>query len=226
MAIELSNIIFTDLADIVPLSWVEEIVNTGFVNTLAGNDVIIGTGGYYYYGFENVGALNTDDGNDTITGTGIGYGIVNVGVISMGNGEDSIISQGEFVNGYNELPVNSWVSLGDGNDIISSTSVIYNASTINTGNGEDSIISQGKLSNSGGVFLEEGNDSIIVDIVVDTDFPNFVLENFNVIETGDGNDTITSTGIITTRVLLILVMVKTLSLLTEVLMALVLDMVF
>jgi hypothetical protein len=46
------------------------------------------------------------------------------------------------------------------------------------------------------VFLGEGNDSIIVDVVVDTDFPSFVLENFNAIETGDGNDIITSTNVI------------------------------
>jgi hypothetical protein len=67
MAIELSNIIFTDQDDIVPLSGVEQILNTGVTNTLAGNDRITGTGNDY--GFENVRTLNTDDGNDTITGT-------------------------------------------------------------------------------------------------------------------------------------------------------------
>jgi hypothetical protein len=44
----------------------------------------------------------------------------------------------------------------------------------------------------GRVFLGEGNDSIIVD----TDLPNPAIENFNMIETGDGNDTITSKGVI------------------------------
>jgi len=43
MAIELSNITFTEQHDIVPLSGVEEILNTGIANTLAGNDTIIGT---------------------------------------------------------------------------------------------------------------------------------------------------------------------------------------
>jgi hypothetical protein len=47
---------------------VEEILNTGFANTLAGNDSITGTSNYY--GFQNVGVLNTDDGNDTIIGIG------------------------------------------------------------------------------------------------------------------------------------------------------------
>jgi hypothetical protein len=42
------------------------------------------------------------------------------------------------------------------------------------------------------VFLGEGNDSIIAD----TDFSNPAIENFNIIETGDGNDTITSDGLI------------------------------
>jgi hypothetical protein len=67
MAIELSSVMFTDQDDIVPQSGVEEILNTGIANTLAGNDRITGTGNDY--GFENVGTLNTDDGNDTITGT-------------------------------------------------------------------------------------------------------------------------------------------------------------
>ena len=42
------------------------------------------------------------------------------------------------------------------------------------------------------MFLGEGNDSIIVD----TDLPNPAIENFNMIETGDGNDIITSKGVI------------------------------
>ncbi|WP_445250746.1 hypothetical protein [Microcoleus sp. OTE_8_concoct_300] len=43
MAIELSNLTFTDEDDIVPASGVEEILNTGITNTLAGNDRILGT---------------------------------------------------------------------------------------------------------------------------------------------------------------------------------------
>jgi hypothetical protein len=43
MAIELSNLTFTEQDDIVPASGVEEILNTGIANTLAGNDIITGT---------------------------------------------------------------------------------------------------------------------------------------------------------------------------------------
>jgi hypothetical protein len=46
MAIELSTITFTEQDDIVPVSGVEKIVNTGIANTLAGNDIITGTGDY------------------------------------------------------------------------------------------------------------------------------------------------------------------------------------
>ena len=68
MAIDLSSLTFTDEDDIVPASGVEQILNTGIANTLAGNDRITGIG--KDYGLRNVGTLNTDDGNDTITGTG------------------------------------------------------------------------------------------------------------------------------------------------------------
>jgi hypothetical protein len=85
MAIELSSLTFTDEDDIVPASGVEEILNTGVANTLAGNDSITGTSNYY--GFQNVGVLNTDDGNDTIIGIGNMYlqnpssGILNSGTV-------------------------------------------------------------------------------------------------------------------------------------------------
>ena len=51
---------------------------------------------------------------------------------------------------------------------------------------------KGTLINRGAVFLGEGNDSISGD----TDFPNRALENFNFIGTDDGNDTITSRGVL------------------------------
>jgi len=73
MAIELSNLTFTDQDDIVPQFGEEELVNTGITNTLAGNDVITGTGAS---GLKNLAIFNTDDGNDTITGTGTINGIM------------------------------------------------------------------------------------------------------------------------------------------------------
>ena len=45
MAIELSNLTFTEQDDIVPAFGVEQIVNTGVANTLAGNDIINGESG-------------------------------------------------------------------------------------------------------------------------------------------------------------------------------------
>jgi hypothetical protein len=69
MAIELSNLMFTEQDDIVPASGVEEIVNTGIANTLAGNDIIIGTSNGSNGIYVISGSINTADGNDTITGT-------------------------------------------------------------------------------------------------------------------------------------------------------------
>jgi hypothetical protein len=67
MTIKLSNLTFTDEDDIIPASAVEQILNTEVANTLADDDIIIGTGNDY--DFENVSVLSTDDGNDdTITG--------------------------------------------------------------------------------------------------------------------------------------------------------------
>ena len=69
--------------------------------------------------------------------------------------------------------------------IITGTGIIdsiINGGIINSGNGENSIISKGKFSNSyseflgsGGIFLGNGNDSIIVLDTDDTDFPKRVL---------------------------------------------------
>jgi hypothetical protein len=66
MTIELSSLTFTEQDDVVPVFGVEEIVNRGTTNTLAGNDRITGTGNNY--GFINVGTLNTDNDNDIIIG--------------------------------------------------------------------------------------------------------------------------------------------------------------
>jgi hypothetical protein len=109
--------------------------------------------------------------------------------VFLGDGNDSITADtdlpGLFLKNFN------FIDTGNGNDIITSTGVIYNQGVIQTGNGEDSIITR-KFFNSGVVFLEDGNDSIMAD----TDFPGRAIENFNFIGTGDGNDTITSTGVI------------------------------
>jgi hypothetical protein len=118
MAIELSNLRFTDEDDIVPASGVEQILNTGVANALAGNDRIDGTGNDY--GFKNMGTLNTDDGNDTITGfaTSSGNGItISFGsTLNTGNGDDQITGISNVNNGF----VNGGtVNTSDGSDGIS-----------------------------------------------------------------------------------------------------------
>jgi hypothetical protein len=202
MAIELSNIIFTDQDDIVPSSGVEQIRNTGVANTLAGNDVIIGTvtqdSGT---GISNIGTLNTGDGNDILTGKGAGInsGIGNRGYIDTGNDNDVITGintggEGDGITNYGGA-----IDTGNGDDIIIgivtisnlSSNGIYNSATINTGNGNDSISANEDIVNYGGVFLGNGNNSIIVD----TDIYQASLTNYNIIEAGDGNDII-STNVI------------------------------
>lgn len=162
MAIELSSIRFTDQADIVPVSGVEEIRNDGIVNTLAGNDTITGIStsldpvGFGISGIHNTGTLNTSEGDDIITGTNTsrgGYGIFN----GLGNREDSTTI--------------TTIDTGDGNDTITGVAAfgIFNTGIINTGSGADSIICDASLNDGTG----------------------YGFYNTNTINTGDGNDTIT-----------------------------------
>ena len=166
MAIELSNIMFTDQDDIVPSSGAEEIVNHGIASTLDGNDLITGTG--TTFGFDNRATLNTGDGNDTIIGNGGTWGIISYEYLDTGKGDDVITGLGE-------------VGIG-------------NLGTINTGNDNDSLISTERFFNSGVIFLGEGNDSIIVESYVDFLYP-VIYNDLGIIDTGNGNDTISGTGI-------------------------------
>ena len=81
--------------------------------------------------------------------SGSGYGIFN----GFGTPPDEVAS--------------STIDTGDGNDIITSTGVIYNEGIINTGNGDDSIIVDGTgtgygiYNNGGSINTGDGNDSII-----------------------------------------------------------------
>jgi hypothetical protein len=202
MAIELSNLTFTEQDDIVPPSGVEEIVNTGIANTLAGNDIITGTVDRYsipivIYGNDGErdritaiyndtgGIINTDDGNDIITG-------INQGL----EGDVGIHSDGI----YNQGTINT----GDGNDIITGITQdleggvgIFNlpGSIINTGNGNDTIMGMGNVILSTGIAildestLDTGNGNDRISGEGSTGFANYSL-TFN---TGDGNDTITGT---------------------------------
>jgi len=201
MAIELSNITFTEQDDIVPPSGVEPIFNTGIANTLAGNEILTGTwttisdgiiidpSKYIsgaIIGFYNTGTLNTADGNDIITGIiqnpalqgYFGAALYNEGgTIDTGDGDDIIIGSHnenvdpQYVNGYG-------IFMGGG--------------TIDTGRGDDIITgitkTGGGLSLSGSIITGDGNDTI-------TGIGGVGLQHSNGnIDTGNGNDIITGTG--------------------------------
>jgi len=164
MAIELSNITFTEQDDIVPASGVEEILNTGIANTLAGNDRIIGTG--LSFGLVNYGTFNSAYGNDIIIGicSDDGYiGINNRRFIDTDDGNDIITGTS---TSYGYIGINNAsdasIDTGDGDDIITAFGTgdaIINSGTINTGNGNDSIItSYGDFYSTGSVFLGDGTD--------------------------------------------------------------------
>jgi len=164
MAIELSNITFTEQNDIV-FAPGEEIINNGVANTLAGDDIIIGTG--TTYGIRNNAIFDTGNGDATIIGTGSTYGIYNTGEITTGNGDTTIISTGVIYNG-------GIIKTGNGNDFIlagggvDSTGTEYgiynNGGIIDTGNGDDFILANAGFKShwtgSGIVSLGGGEDYI------------------------------------------------------------------
>jgi hypothetical protein len=208
MAINLSNVTFTDQDDIVPLSGVEQINLAGYytVNTLAGDDVINGvndnnidtvTGNY---GFENLlGTLNTNSGNDLIRG------IYQTGPYSYGGGASGIINMGNldpfWDTGF------ATINTGDGNDTI--TGIVLNNNNpnvfaetgitnivgiIDTGDGNDVITGIGDYIGilTETTTIDTGNgDDIITAISEGTGIDARVITTIN---TGDGNDTITATG--------------------------------
>jgi hypothetical protein len=196
MAIELSDLTFTEQDDIVPESGQsDQIVNRyttyPFVstNTLAGNDRITGTfvdHAYYspeqHYGFKNVGVLNTNDGNDTIIGELVygrfggnysAYNILNYGTVNTGEGDDII--QGGYQYGASYAVYHG----------------IYNSGTLNMGEGNDTITGVGNREghgfvNNGTLNTEDGNDIITA---IGEDSNGFRNEG-GTLNMGDGNDTI------------------------------------
>src|SRR4028118_1776189 len=131
MVLDLSSISFTEQDDIVPESgYDEQILNTGIVNTLAGNDRITGTvieGAFPPYGFINEGILNTADGDDIITGviydpyaSSGGFNIINSGTLNTGEGDDLIDgSQGNYGSwGFSGINTTGTLNAGGGDDTI------------------------------------------------------------------------------------------------------------
>jgi hypothetical protein len=224
MAIELSNLTFTDENDIV-VSEIEEILNTGIANTLAGNDSITGiptdsssgsTNGVY-----NSGTLNTDDGNDIITGISslgnwwanrdpeTGRGIYNtIGTIETGNGNDIITGVG-LASGIQSL--SGTINTGDDDDTIMGDAGVGGPlgtgfgiwmvdSTLDTGKGNDVI--KGMLSTRDfGYGLLNGNGSTLTtgdgnDIIISEHNRMGVgISNDGLMDTGNGNDSISGTNL-------------------------------
>jgi hypothetical protein len=219
MAIELSNLTFTEQDDIVPAFGVEEILNTGIANTIAGNDRIIGVSAAgsgsstFNSGIYNTGTLNTGNGNDILEGHSNGNrsGINNSGNLNTGNGNDIITgtaynSTGEYVFGF--ITSGSFYT-GDGDDIITSVGSIglwhdgqYDRSTgsfnqFDTGEGNDIIIGVGSdmgIFNSGSVILTRGGNDIIIGSGGSVGIDNQKEYAGGDIYTGEGNDIIIGSG--------------------------------
>jgi hypothetical protein len=202
MAIELSSLTFTDRADVVPASGVEQILNTGIANTLAGNDIIIGTStisDFNTVGINNYsGVMNTGDGDDTLIGTStgvFGYGIQNYnsGIINTGAGNDTIIAIGPTYGIYNF----NVIETGGGDDIITATGDdgIVNGGSIDTGDGRDIITGTAKGGDFGGIFnnidgiINTGNGSDVI-----TGIGVIGIYNDGIIDTGNGEDSIIAYG--------------------------------
>jgi hypothetical protein len=208
MTIELSTITFTEQDDIVPESgYDEQILNTGIVDTYAGNDRITGTGTGIdadSYGFKNEGILNTADGDDIITGKNIsdsssgGFNIINWGTLNTGEGDDLIdgsqVNSSDFT--YSGIDATGTLNAGGGDDTITGAGTQYGirveTGTLNMGEGNDLIDASGGYYWGIGIVLwdggtiDTGNGDIISSIGV--------IYNEGVINTGDGADSIIADG--------------------------------
>ena len=215
MPIELSNLTFTNQADVVPPSGMEEISNTGIANTLGGNDIVIGTKEITidtpfqnrFGSIFNSGTLNTADGNDIITGT-INrreipyvppyqdysyylfyekyYSAYSSGIYNIGS-----IYTGhgnDRITGISEAVV----ALGSGSDY----GIYTEGGTIDTGDGNDTITGitqkgRGIGSKDSTINTGDGNDTITATTL---DFYGLDLRGAGGIDTGKGNDIITGTA--------------------------------
>jgi hypothetical protein len=153
MVIELSDIIFTDQDDVVPVSGVAQIFNTRVANTLDNDDFITS-----YGGFSNSGVVFLGEGNDSLIGEADlpnDRAIENFNVIDTGNGDD-------YISTYSHLYNEGIINTGNGNDSIYSRFIYNNGGAIITGNGKDSIYTidgfESDPNSSGSVFLGEDRD--------------------------------------------------------------------
>jgi hypothetical protein len=172
-------------------------VPTTIINTGDGNDIITATGDSGWGILLLGGTIDTGEGNDIINGTGGVSGLVfsapvfsGVGSrINTGEGDDIISGTGSE-NGIQS----HYIDTGNGDDTISGTSSEYGlvSGYIKTGNGNDIISGTGSQRGLTSHYIETGNGD---DIISGTGNQGGI-QNYKVIETGEGNDIITSIGVI------------------------------
>lgn len=206
MAIDLSNIIFTDQDDIFPVSGVEQIFNSSIANTYGGNDTIIGTGSLDLndpssnYGILNYGTVVTAEGSDVIIGTAGFDGFINYGTFNTGEGDDVITGEA-YTSGI--IIQEGIFDTGDGNDRITGISnntnyvsygISNHSTSVNTGDGNDTIDGRGfyGLVNNGLINTGTGKDTIITKGIHHENGGN--LYNFFTIYTGEDDDIINGIG--------------------------------
>jgi hypothetical protein len=188
MAIELSYERFNNEDDIVPRYSAKEVIrNTGFANTLYGNDRITGVGpgrrsSISDSGIYNSGTLYTDNGDDIITGTydATEHSLHNANYVPRPNNGRSP---------YRDDRGNFYYYAPDPNEPIPLPLYNYgikNSGTIDTGDGNDTITGSNLTDN--GYLTLSNLDSVA--IVRDS----VAIENGNTINTGSGNDSIISNG--------------------------------
>jgi hypothetical protein len=205
MAIELSNITFTDQDDIFPVSEVHQIINSGVANTFIGNDTIMGIGSLDIndpssnYGIANYGTLVTAEGNDAIIGTSALSGLMSFSTFNTGEGNDIVAGEGDSYG----IITSDLFNTAEGDDVITGESnycgISINDGIFNTGDGNDKItgiiidndpldiIGMGIVNNALGFNTGDGNDTI--------DGSGFYgVINDGLINTGNGKDIIIAKG--------------------------------
>lgn len=222
IVVDLSTLTFTNQVDIVPASGTAEIINTSIANTLAGDDIITGTGEtpqeILFYGSRTVGiynesngTINTGSDKDAITGYG-NIGIYNEsnGIINTGNNKDAITGYGSQTGSSSNNTIgvlnDGTINMGSKDDIISGYATgdfpggIVNFGIIDAGYGNDIITgdgSSGGVSNGAGgtINTSNGDDSIIgtSDDVWGVYNGGFDESGSPTINAGNGNDSIIGT---------------------------------
>jgi hypothetical protein len=214
MAIELSNETFTNRADVVPPSGVEEISNTGIANTLAGNDIVIGTKEITidtppqnrFGSIFNSGTVNTGDGNDIITGT---INRREIPYVPPYQDYPYYLFYEKYYSAYSSGIYNiGSIYTGEGNDRITGINeavlsgfgydygIYTEGGTIDTGDGNDiitGITQKGKGIESRDSTINTGNGSDTITAST-LDFYGLDIEGTGGIDTGKGNDIITGTA--------------------------------